>query len=71
MVPHVDTNTLLVELDQRRDQVALQRLASSCNRSQERRAGPVRWALGNALLRLGALVMGEERLLASNSASAG
>ena len=71
MVPHVDTKTLLVELDQRHHQAALHRLATACNQSQETTTGRLRWALGSVLLRLGALVLGGDRLLRRKTTSGG
>jgi hypothetical protein len=71
MVPHVDTDTLLVELDQRHQQAAMQRLAVAYHRSQERHTGPIRMALGSILLRLGALVIGDDGLLRSSAGISG
>lgn len=71
MVPHVDTETLLAELDQRHQQAAMHRLAVACNQRQGRHAGRLRWALGTTLLRLGGLVLGETELLESNAAIGG
>jgi hypothetical protein len=71
MVPHVDTHTVLVELDQRHRQAAVRRLVTACNPNQARPIGPVRWALGSVLLRAGALVVGDDRLLRSGAANGG
>jgi hypothetical protein len=71
MVPHVDTDTLLVELDRRHQQAAVQRLATACNRSPERHAGRLRWAVGSVLLQMGTLVLGDDGLVRSNATSGG
>lgn len=69
MVPHVDTKTLLVELDQRHQEAAMHRLAITCSRNGEWHAGRLRMAVGNALLRLGGLVLGENELLGPDAAT--
>ena len=63
MIAHVDTDTLLVELDQRHHQADMHRLAIASKRSHERQTGRLRWALGSVLLRLGALALGDDGLV--------
>jgi hypothetical protein len=69
MVPHVDTDTLLAELYQRRHEAAMKRLATAYNRSHERRTGRLRWALGTALLEMGVRVLGDQELARSTATS--
>lgn len=64
---HVDTETLLVELDQRHHQAAMHQLAASCNPTQAARGSRVRWALGSRLLRLGQVVLGEDTLVIASA----
>jgi hypothetical protein len=71
MVPHVDTDTLLVELDQRHHLATMHRLATECDRTHIRDTGRLRWALGSVLLRLGAVVLGDDELMRSNAVSGG
>lgn len=65
MVPHVDTDTLLFELDQRRKQAAMHRLAAACKLGQESHTGRLGPLLGSVLIWAGALVLGDDRLLHS------
>lgn len=71
MVPHVNTATLLVELDHRHQQAAMQRLASACKRNHRTYAGRLRWAVGSVLLQTGTLVVGDDALVRSNVTSGG
>lgn len=68
MLSHVDTDTLLIELDQRHHQAAMQRLATTCSRGQERHAGRLRWTVGTVLLRAGGRLLGEDAVLGSGTA---
>lgn len=56
MYPDPVMEALLFELAERRSQVAMHRQARSCNRIEARHAQTLRWAVGDALLRLGNLV---------------
>ncbi len=71
MVPHVNTDTLLVELDRRQQQAAMQRLAGACNRGHKTDARRLRWVVGTLLLQIGTLVLGDEGLVRSNATSGG
>lgn len=58
MYPDLDMHVVLFELEERRQQAAMHRLARSRDRSEEKITWPPRSALGSALLRLGILVSG-------------
>jgi hypothetical protein len=67
--PYIEA--LQFDIEQRRRQAAQERRASSCNLRQARPAMGLRWATGNALLRIGTLLMGDEGRLHSNAADGG
>lgn len=70
MIPHVDTETLRLELDERRLQAALRREVRAREASQVRHGQPLRWALANGLVALTGRVLGGDGWFYSRAASA-
>lgn len=66
MYPDLDLHVVLFELEERHHRADMHRLARSC---EARPAEGFRRALGNAVLRLGATVSGDDRRLDSSVAS--
>lgn len=60
MYPDAIRDALLFELQERRQQAAMLRLARTCTQSQATHDRRLRLALGSALLRLGTLVSGAD-----------
>jgi hypothetical protein len=77
MNAYLDMNSLLVELDERRRQEALRRpealhrITGSSNGNRAPHGRRLRRALGSALVRLGAVVLGDDSSLHSNAARGG
>lgn len=68
MYPDPNMDALLFDIEERRRQGAIERRAGSCNLSQARPATGLRRAVGNALLRIGNLVMGNQGRLHPDAA---
>lgn len=71
MYPDPGVDALLFEVEERRRQATMHRLARLCTQSQVRPAGRARFAVGSAIVRLGALVSGDDALRSSWSEGAG
>lgn len=71
MYPYIGTNMLLYDLEERRRQAALGWRTHSSRRSHGRLTRGLRWAVGSALLRLGAVVSGDDTPVDISAASGG
>jgi hypothetical protein len=67
MFPDPNMDAALFEIEERHRQADLHRLAGACRRADVSEAGRLRWALGSFLLRLGAIVSGEDAWLRTDA----
>lgn len=68
MFPHVDMQTVMLELDEERHRAARHRRSAPRTLSQASRLVVLRYALGRALLGMGALLLGHDGQLDSDAA---